>query len=707
MIPTLILSWYATAPAALQVLLKATMLLGVACGVDVALRQRHPALRVGMWRAMLVALVALPLLHALPALISMESGRREASPALYAPAVQRESHTPAPPAVEVLPAAPVDHAPQRIRAAGNINTAPETVSPHDNFPTTLALLLAVYAGGLLCGLAALLRAQRVVKALLAETLPACEATLDAAAQLARRLELNRPVGVRIHPQLCSPLVSGMRRVCVVLPGGISHAGERQAALAHELSHVRSADLPWNFAMTLARVLAWAHPLVWVMERRHRAAMEEAADLQAAALLGDREEYARRLAQVALRLTGRVAPQAAIAMARSAEITHRLRRLRVAPLGPNRPVLARSVVGVLALGMLGVANAEVKPAAAVPKAPSIRVVKPPAPALPAAPSAGGPPRALPASAPMVEVIVVRGEDAETTRVLEELRAHLAQVGEEVDREVRQTLERDLKAVHVLPDQAVIVMQPEERAALEAKLRELPTVITREVNEELERELHRNGVRVTPHTTVVTIPGTGLENPRAAFHEERRQAYEKRARELEERMKSVAASAKTGRQTAAGPSPEEQEAAEEAESLSIAQLLERVRDPQPETSPASMTAFWNALAEKLPQASEEDQRAAQDALAGALSDPRQNPFLERICQIISEQKTGTNEQLIHPLNEVMLYGPSSAARSAAARALGTFHPRRDVIKMLRDALATEWDEPVKRSLRDALDGKFAAQ
>jgi beta-lactamase regulating signal transducer with metallopeptidase domain len=97
-----------------------------------------------------------------------------------------------------------------------------------------------------------------------------------------------------------PLTVGWMRPQVLLPAGWREWDQAKldAVLAHERSHVRRRDALVAAAAGLNRCLFWFHPLAWWLERRLALLAEQACDDACISALGDREEYARILIDMA-------------------------------------------------------------------------------------------------------------------------------------------------------------------------------------------------------------------------------------------------------------------------------------------------------------------------------------------------------------------------------------------------------------------------
>jgi hypothetical protein len=131
--------------------------------------------------------------------------------------------------------------------------------------------------------------------------------------------------------------------------------ELRAILAHELSHLRSNDLPWGYLLHWLSIVLWFHPLDWRIHPAHASACEGVSDGIAADFVGDVGGYSRTLARVALALASRARAAVGIPMARVSDISRRLRALkrRVFPAPLARGAVVVSILGGLqATALLG-------------------------------------------------------------------------------------------------------------------------------------------------------------------------------------------------------------------------------------------------------------------------------------------------------------------------------------------------------------------
>jgi beta-lactamase regulating signal transducer with metallopeptidase domain len=91
--------------------------------------------------------------------------------------------------------------------------------------------------------------------------------------------LERGIALRVSDELALPIVAGILRPSLLLPGGCDRWSprRRREILIHELAHIRRYDLAW---LTFGRILSavfWFHPLVWMACARLRAEAERSCD----------------------------------------------------------------------------------------------------------------------------------------------------------------------------------------------------------------------------------------------------------------------------------------------------------------------------------------------------------------------------------------------------------------------------------------------
>ena len=123
-------------------------------------------------------------------------------------------------------------------------------------------------------------------------------------ELTRRIGLARTPALRVGTRWKSPLI-GSRGV-VYLPEWCLaqlHGAQRDAVLAHELSHLARRDSEWRLASRVAACLGWMQPLNVFALRRLDALAEQACDARAARAIADQHAVAEALYACARELHG--------------------------------------------------------------------------------------------------------------------------------------------------------------------------------------------------------------------------------------------------------------------------------------------------------------------------------------------------------------------------------------------------------------------
>lgn len=134
--------------------------------------------------------------------------------------------------------------------------------------------------------------------------PADPATDSTARRLAAAMGLAE-VTVRFWPGLRGPMAFGCRGPSVALPSDFLtrfDATQREAILAHELTHLAARDPLWMTVANVVAALAWWHPAVWWVRRRLEVEMEAAADTGSAMVPGGRPALAESLVLLGRDLT---------------------------------------------------------------------------------------------------------------------------------------------------------------------------------------------------------------------------------------------------------------------------------------------------------------------------------------------------------------------------------------------------------------------
>jgi|CZCA01.1.fsa_nt_gi beta-lactamase regulating signal transducer with metallopeptidase domain len=143
-------------------------------------------------------------------------------------------------------------------------------------------LMALWIMGVIVGLVGVVVAYAKARSMAMRSVPVRRGELDAVmARLCRRMKIGCQPELVVAGWASVPMTLRRRgRHVVVVPLELL-APERQSdlelALAHELAHIKRRDLNWNWLPTLARVLFFFNPLVWVTGRELGIAQEMACD----------------------------------------------------------------------------------------------------------------------------------------------------------------------------------------------------------------------------------------------------------------------------------------------------------------------------------------------------------------------------------------------------------------------------------------------
>lgn len=112
-----------------------------------------------------------------------------------------------------------------------------------------------------------------------------------AEQCSQRVKLKKRIPVYMAPHFKGPCISGVIRPAIYLPEDIcSRVGQQELKhiLMHELAHYKRKDLFYSFLATLAALLHWFNPLVWLAVRKMRLDREIACDAYVMEMLGEEE-----------------------------------------------------------------------------------------------------------------------------------------------------------------------------------------------------------------------------------------------------------------------------------------------------------------------------------------------------------------------------------------------------------------------------------
>jgi beta-lactamase regulating signal transducer with metallopeptidase domain/peroxiredoxin len=102
---------------------------------------------------------------------------------------------------------------------------------------------------------------------------------ERAREACRRLGIARPVRVRVHPDVSTPMTLGVLHPTILLPERSTDWSEARSriVLRHELQHLSQGDVGMGVLALAARAVHWPNPLAWRALRGLRRSQEAACD----------------------------------------------------------------------------------------------------------------------------------------------------------------------------------------------------------------------------------------------------------------------------------------------------------------------------------------------------------------------------------------------------------------------------------------------
>ena len=152
-----------------------------------------------------------------------------------------------------------------------------------------------------------------------------ESWLNEAKVIGQRIGLKAPVQVRLALRDGSPHVAGAFQSVVMMPPSASSwpIEARQAALVHELTHIKRHDRRTQAIAQLACAFCWFNPLVWYAAAGLARERERACDDEVLRFGAKPSAYATLLLELARVTNSAWTPATALSMARPSAIEGRL------------------------------------------------------------------------------------------------------------------------------------------------------------------------------------------------------------------------------------------------------------------------------------------------------------------------------------------------------------------------------------------------
>jgi len=222
----------------------------------------------------------------------------------------------------ILPNSTLTTAAPAISQAG-VSSGPAVLSQESSAPYLAEGLMALWLTGVIAGLVRMAIQARNTRRCIVQATEWPDWAADCARQMAEDLHLPRVPRLRQAPDISSPYVTGIFRPTLLAPADLMQtvsSDELKMIVAHEMSHLRAADLWLSWAPGAAALLLFPFPHIWFVVREYMAAREEACDADAIRY-GNPSRYARMLVLVAGRST---AQTGAVAMSSG----HRVLRRRL-------------------------------------------------------------------------------------------------------------------------------------------------------------------------------------------------------------------------------------------------------------------------------------------------------------------------------------------------------------------------------------------
>jgi beta-lactamase regulating signal transducer with metallopeptidase domain len=288
----------------LDLIARTSAILASACAVAALLRRAAPSTRHLVWQIAIVAVVMAPYLVDVAPRVPIVPRVPRVPEVLLVP---EESFSIAAPSVPTAVA--IEPSTQQNDAFGTAGT----IGTIGTFGT-----VAVGFWFLLCWVLSGVSVWRGSR-------PAPESWINDARFVARRIGLKQDVRIRRLRREASPHVAGLFHSAVMMPPSADTwtVEARQAALVHELTHIKRHDRRTQAMAQIACAIYWFNPLVWYAAAALARERERACDDEVLRFGAKPSAYATLLLDIARSTASAWTPATALSMARPSAIEGRL------------------------------------------------------------------------------------------------------------------------------------------------------------------------------------------------------------------------------------------------------------------------------------------------------------------------------------------------------------------------------------------------
>jgi len=222
-----------------------------------------------------------------------------------------------------------------------------------------AVIFALWFAGAIISLAVLTRRWKTACDIVSQAKDADCLSKAILSRCQLELGIHRQVALKVSQKIKGPAACGVFSPAIILPENFTSSlscNELQAAIVHELAHIKRNDLLSLWFESIIRALYFCHPLLWLANRSIDSAREEAADeLAFIALRCNSVDYPQALLNIAQKpfISSISSPHfAGIAESRPS-LTRRIRRLvsRSIPVKAQLSLLGFFVLVIMAVALI--------------------------------------------------------------------------------------------------------------------------------------------------------------------------------------------------------------------------------------------------------------------------------------------------------------------------------------------------------------------